>query len=195
VESPATGDSSTDPFGFTGFSMKLLARICQPRQVHATELFVNFMCDSILKHARDDSQQAKVTRIDLERWREFRDGTLARHLQAENWPDLFITQLERHISLKRTHILPPEIKRQNETTIYFLIYGTRHWKGVKAMKVAMWKSDRSAAKKLGQASEPLRQQLLEYLATKPPRIEFAIEDLEEYLRSTAHTVRKLSKAY
>jgi len=124
---------------------------------------------------------------DLEPWREFRDGTLARHLQAENWPDLFITQLERHISLKRTHILPPEIKRQNETTIYFLIYGTRHWKGVKAMKVAMWKSDRSAAKKLGQASEPLRQQLLEYLATKPPRIEFAIEDLEEYV--PLHTMR------
>jgi len=52
---------------------------------------------------------------------------------------------------------------------------------MKAMKDAMRKADPCAAKKLVQPSEPLRQQLLEYFGIKPPRTEFVIEDLEEYV--------------
>jgi three-Cys-motif partner protein len=173
-----------DPFGFTGFPLDLLGRLCRPSKVHRIELFLNFMIDYITRSAPSVPQQTNMTKLfgtDSAQWREFRDGTFAKDPTAVRLLDLYVKQLQSHAQFEATHVLSLEMKRENHSTIYYLIYATRHSKGVKCMKDAIWKVDPEAAKQLLTPSETLETVLVQYFREKPPRTRFKIEEIEEYV--------------
>lgn len=174
-----------DPFGFTGFSMDLLAQICRKRDGHTVELFLNFMSDYVLRsvseqcQGRNLSQEQHMTKlfgVDIEEWRTYR----AKNEQnAEELIALFTNQLQKHAQFK--HILSLAMRRQDKSTIYYLVYATRHLRGVEAMKNAMWKCDPDAAEALCARAEPLEAQLLRYFQTKLPVESFGIGEIEEFI--------------
>lgn len=171
-----------DPFGFTGFSMELLANICKKRDGHCVELFLNFMSDFILRSATSPSQElnmAKLFGLSVVQWRSFRDETVKRNPSAQNLLDLFKTQWRKHADFD--HILSLEMKRENDTTIYYLIYATQHPKGLECMKYSMWKVDPTAARNMLPNSDPLDKVLLDYFEQKLPGAEFPIEQVIEYV--------------
>jgi len=177
-----------DPFGFTGFSMALLSQICQPRDGHTVELFINFMSYYILRSITEQSQGRNFTQekhmtklfgIDIEEWRTFRDKKLADKRREEDLLEFFTNQLQNHADFK--HILSLKMKRQDQSPIYYLIHATRHIKGVESMKDAMWKWDPDAAEDLCSRSESLEALLLQYFQKKPAGEPFKIDDIEEFI--------------
>lgn len=186
-----------DPFGFTGFSMELLANICKVRPGHKVELFLNFMSDFILRNATSPAQEsnmAKLFGLSIEQWRLFRDETAKGDPSAQDLLDLFTTQWRSHAEFK--HILSLEMKRENDTTIYYLIYATQHSKGLECMKESMWKVDPIATRNMLPNSDLLETLLLDYFKRKSPGAEFPIEQVIEYVLTEtvfprSHTKRAL----
>ena len=173
-----------DPFGFTGFPMESLARLCQPRKGHKVELFLNFMIESISHSAPSLIHQRNMTKLfgmTPTQWGEFRDETFAKDPNAEHLLNLYVNQLQSHAQFEATHVLSLEMKRENNSTIYYLIYATRHWKGVKCMKDAVWKVHPEAAKMLSTNSETLETALVQYFRAKERGTQFKIEDIKEYV--------------
>ena len=173
-----------DPFGFTGFPMDLLARLCRPREGHRIELFLNFMIDSIARSAANLPQRtnmAKLFGMNAAQWREFQDEWFAKGSKMEHLLELYVKQLQSHAQFEATHTLSIEMKRENQSTIYYLIYATRHWKGVKCMKDAMRRVDPGGAKQLLTLSETLETVLVQYFGEEELGTKFKIEDIEEYV--------------
>ena len=178
-----------DPFGFTGFSIDLLSQICRKRDGHTVELFLNFMSDYILRSVCEQSQgrnlsqeqhMTKLFGVNIKEWRKYRDGS---EQNSEELITLFTNQLQNHAQFN--HILSLAMKRQDKSTIYYLVYATRHIKGIEAMKNAMWKWDSDAAEALCSKAEPIEAQLLRYLQTKLQGELFSISEIEEFI--LAHT--------
>ena len=170
-----------DPFEFKGFSMTLLSQICGEREGHTVELFLNFMSDYILRFTIEQSQgqnlyqeryMAKLFGVTPDEWRKFRDNS---NVQAEGLVELFTDQLRKHVVFK--YILSLEMKREDMSPIYYLVYATRHIKGLEKMKEAMWKCDQNLKAK----SEPPEALLLEYFQNNPGVESFKIEDINMFV--------------
>jgi three-Cys-motif partner protein len=173
-----------DPFGFTGFPMESLARLCQPRKGHKVELFLNFMIESISLSAPSPFQQTNMTELfgmSSTQWCKFRDETFAKDPNAEYLLDLYVRQLRSHAQFEATHVLSLEMKRENQSTIYYLIYATRHWKGVKCMKDALWKVDPKAVEQLLTPDKTLETVLVKYFEEQQLGTQFKLENIEEFV--------------
>lgn len=171
-----------DPFGFTGYTMELLKQICRPRHGHVVELFLNFMGSFILSSAIKDSQISNMSRLfgmDAEEWIRYRDGEFRENPTSENLVDLFRLRLKERVGFN--YILSLEMRRQNETTIYFLIYATRHWRGVDCMKNAMWKHDPEASERLCSRSDSLDLILMDHFKTKRPDAPLSVEEVKKHV--------------
>ena len=123
-----------DPFGFTGFSMKLLSRILRHEKC---EVLITFMA-GFIKRFLDELREPALDRLfTTDEWRSIRniDGPKERPLL-----ELFEKQLKEYCGV--TYIRSFEMIGSNNQIIYYMIFGTKHWLGLKVMKEAMWRVDR-----------------------------------------------------
>lgn len=123
-----------DPFGFTGFSMNLLRRLLRYEKC---EVLVTFMA-GFVKRFMDELREPALDKLfGMKEWREVREKTGPKeHYLLQ----LYEKQLKEMRGVKYTRSF--EMIGKYNQIIYYLIFGTEHWKGLEVMKEAMWKVDR-----------------------------------------------------
>lgn len=181
-----------DPFGYSGLPMELLSDLLSHDH---TEIFVNFMVNHVNRFITRDGQEKPMRElfgIDVrDILADFREGGN----RIEHLRQVYESQLRERVGFK--YVRSFAMVNDTGNVGYYLIHGTRHIKGVEAMKRAMWKvdpgngnrfSDRLAGEQVlfnpKPDLEPLRRALIkEYRGNG----EIRIEDIEIFtLTSTPY---------
>jgi three-Cys-motif partner protein len=126
-----------DPFGYSGLPMALLAELlAYPR----TELFVTFMVGYVQRFIARDGQQRVMRElfgIDvdevLETWDPANVG------RVEHFRAVYERQLKEVVGFD--YVGSFGMVNETGNVEYYLLHGTRHPKGVRKMKAAMWSVD------------------------------------------------------
>lgn len=127
-----------DPLGFTGIPFKLIKRIMEnPR----CEVLITFMYEEINRFIKDQKLWPHLEEtFGTDRWKivipEKEPGRRAELLWS-----VYKEQLEREAGIKYVQSFKM-INKANKTD-YFLFFGTNNITGLKKMKEAMWKIDKS----------------------------------------------------
>lgn len=125
-----------DPFGFSGLPMKLIARMMN---YDKCEVLITFM-EGFVNRFTDEKRESVLNELyacqDWKRIREMKDPTERETFLLE----LYEKQL-RNVAGARCVASFGIIGHHNQP-IYYLVFGTKHWKGLQVMKEAMFRVDR-----------------------------------------------------
>jgi len=125
-----------DPFGFSGLPMNLIRRLMS---YDKCEVLITFMLGFIKRFADELRQSALNEFFGTNEWRNVR--TIADPRKAEMFlQNLYERQLREVCGAK--HVRSFGMIGEQNQLIYYLVYGTKHWKGLEVMKDAMWRVDR-----------------------------------------------------
>lgn len=174
-----------DPFGYSGLPMDLLADLLSyPR----TEVFVNFMVGHVQRFIERDGQEAAMRSLFGMDVRDILSGHTLESDRVEHLRTVYGRQLQDRIGFE--HVQSFAMINSTGNIGYYLFHGTRHRKGVKLMKDAMWRvdpggdytfSDRLAGQDVLFTPEPdlrpLRRELLSHYAGKR---NVSVDDIEWY---------------
>ncbi len=145
-----------DPFGFSGMPMDLIARILRYKscEVLATfmEGFVNRFASELTPEILDDLFGDSAWRPGLEIQNPVE--------RREFWLGLYQTKM-RDIGGAR-HVLRFEMVNRFNQTEYYLIFGTNHWRGVEAMKEAMFKVAKAGDYQFSDRTDPAQRTLIDF---------------------------------
>ena len=123
-----------DPFGPTGFPMSLLRGLAQQP---STETLINFQYQSLNQwFLKDPSKHTRLTELyGDERWRQALN--IPNPQQKENY-----LRESYEVALKelRWKVRSFQMVNKHNQTQYYLFYTTSNWRGMLAMKRAMWKA-------------------------------------------------------
>lgn len=126
-----------DPFGYSGLPMELIGELlAYPK----TELFVNFMVGHVHRFIERDGQERAMRSLfgmDVEDILEDWDpDDLGR---VDHLRDVYERQLKQVVGFD--HVQSFGMVNNTGNMGYYLMHGTSHRNGVKAMKAAMWSLD------------------------------------------------------
>jgi three-Cys-motif partner protein len=123
-----------DPFGFTGFSMDLLSKLLSHDKC---EVLITFMAGFVRRFLDELREPALDILYGTKEWRKIREipDNKAKYLL-----ELYEKQLKELCGVEFTRSF--EMIGSNGQIIYYMIFGTKHWRGLKVMKEAMWSVDR-----------------------------------------------------
>jgi len=144
-----------DPFGIKGFPMSLVTRILNcPR----CEVLITFMEGFITRFTDDLRADVLDELFGTPNWRGV--NTVKTPEERKNFLlELYQSQLRQ---LCGCHVRSFEMKDKNNRTIYYLVYATKHEKGMEAMKIAMWRVDTTGEYKFSDRTNPRQRLLLDY---------------------------------
>jgi len=123
-----------DPFGFTGFSMDLMKKLFSHDKC---EVLITFMAGFVRRFLDEIREPALDTLYGTPVWRKIREIKENREKQLL---ELYEKQLKEQCGVEYTRSF--EMIGLNGQIIYYMIFGTKHWLGLKVMKEAMWSVDR-----------------------------------------------------
>jgi three-Cys-motif partner protein len=125
-----------DPFGFSGLPMNLIGRMLS---YDKCEVLITFMA-GFVKRFTDELRESTLDELfGTDGWRKIR--TLDRPRERLRFLlNLYERQLEQAGGAK--HVRSFGMIGDQNQLLYYLVYGTKHWKGLEVMKEAMWKVDR-----------------------------------------------------
>lgn len=145
-----------DPFGFSGFPMKLIGRMMDYKKC---EVLITFMA-SFINRFTDELRESVLTELfATEEWKKVRnipDPEQRRRFLL----DLYETQLIQVGGAK--YVRSFEMVNKYNQPIYYLIYGTKHPLGLKVMKNAMWKVDYRGTYKFSDLTDVNQKYLIDY---------------------------------
>jgi three-Cys-motif partner protein len=125
-----------DPFGYSGLPLDLLAELlAYPK----TELFVNFMVGHVQRFIGRAGQEDAIRSLFGMTPAEVLADLEAGDDRLEHLREVYGRQLKERIGFEYVNSFAMKNKTGNVS--YILYHGTRHPKGVKLMKAAMWKVD------------------------------------------------------
>ena len=188
-----------DPFGVKGIP---LAQVCRLLHFPKCELLVNLAAQSIRRfRERPEFEQHVDALFDSEDWREVDTGTAEG--DAEEFARLFERQLSGRCGFN--HILSFRMLNIGNQTSYFLVFGTKHRKGLEVMKDAMWKVDPSGGfefsaleARSGQmvlfGKEPDLSSLADAISQEFAGRRVAIRDVEDFVCTTPFRITGHMKA-
>jgi three-Cys-motif partner protein len=148
-----------DPFGFSGFPMKLIGRLMS---YDKCEVLITFMA-GFVKRFLDELRAPVLNDLfatgEWEKARSMHEDQRLRFLL-----NLYETQLKDvgGASYVRSFGM---IGPQNQL-IYYLVFGTKHWKGLEVMKEAMFKVDRRGTYTFSDLTDVNQTYLIDY-TTEP----------------------------
>lgn len=145
-----------DPFGFSGFPMKLIGRMMSYKKC---EVLITFM-EGFVNRFTDEMREPALNELyATDEWKKIRE--IADPSQRERFLlDLYERQLKDVGSAKYVRSFGM-ISRHNQP-LYYLVFGTKHWKGLEVMKYAMFKVDRTGEYKFSDLTDPNQTYLLDY---------------------------------
>lgn len=145
-----------DPFGFSGLPMKLIARLLNCRKC---EVFITFMA-GFVKRFLDELREPVLTELfGTEEWKKARD--ISDSTEKETFLlSLYERQLQKLGGAPFVRSFGM-IGEQNQI-IYYLVFATKHPKGLEVMKDAMWKVDRTGKYKFSDITGFQQSLLIDY---------------------------------
>jgi len=145
-----------DPFGFSGFPMKLISRIMSYAKC---EVLITFM-ERDLNRFPDEMRETAINELygnaEWQKVRQIRDPEKRRRFLL----DLYETQLKNVASAK--YVRSFEMIGANNQPIYYMVFGTKHWKGLKVMKEAMWNVDRRGTYSFSDLTDVNQKYMIDY---------------------------------
>lgn len=127
-----------DPFGFTGIPFSLIERIMQNERC---EVLINFMYEEINRFIDDKKLwPSLIETFGTDKWKEMISEKDPRK-RVELLHAIYKEQLEKEAGIKFVHSFKM-VNKVNKTD-YFLFFGTNNIAGLKKMKEAMWRVDKS----------------------------------------------------
>jgi three-Cys-motif partner protein len=164
-----------DPFGFSGLPMKLIGRMMRCEKC---EVLVTFMAGFIRRFLDDWREPALNELYGTEYWKK------ARQIQDSDerlrfLVNLYEKQLQQVGGAK--YVRSFGMVGKQDQIIYYLVFGTKHWKGIEVMKDAMWKVDRTGLYRFSDLTNPNQVYLIDY-ETKPHWIPSAADMVHQKFR-------------
>lgn len=127
-----------DPFGFTGIPFNLIKRIVENKKC---EVLINFMYEEINRFIKDQKLWVRLEEtFGTDRWKNVINEKDPRR-RDEQLRNIYKEQLEQVAGIKYVQYF--KMLNQRNRTDYFLFFGTNDLLGLKKMKEAMWKVDKS----------------------------------------------------
>ncbi|MEW6044204.1 MAG: three-Cys-motif partner protein TcmP [Thermoproteota archaeon] len=145
-----------DPFGFSGLPMNLIKRMLDYKKC---EVLVTFMAGFVLRFHDELRENALNELYATEEWKkvnEYKTPDEKRKFLLE----LYVKQLKNIGGAK--FIRTFEMISSDNNTIYHLVYGTKHWKGLEVIKRAMLKVGHGGTYKFSDRTDPNQTFLLDY---------------------------------
>jgi three-Cys-motif partner protein len=125
-----------DPFGYSGLPMDVLADLLAYPH---TELFVNFMVGHVQRFITRDGQEHAMRDLFGIDVRSVLKGYTGDADRIEHLKEVYVRQMHNRIGFD--YVQSFAMVNRTGNIGYYLFHGTRHEKGVKLMKHAMWKVD------------------------------------------------------
>ena len=178
-----------DPFGWSGVPMRTIRSLLAARKC---EILFNFMYESVNRFVADTRPGIRHSFTELfgsEENAHHRAAGLRGDARKRFLHDLYLRQLRETCDFRFVRSFEMVNQRRNRTA-YYLMYGSRHHRGLQVMKDAMWALDPIAgARFTGFAGDqqmlfqpqpnfsPLRSAILAQFAGQTVRV----EKIEEYV--------------
>jgi len=145
-----------DPFGFSGFPMELIGRMMS---YDKCEVLITFMA-GFVKRFLDESREPVLNALfATQEWKKARNISDP-DKRLRFLLDLYERQL-RNVGgaeyVRSFGMIGP-----HNQLIYYLVYGTKHWKGLKVMKEAMWKVDRRGSYTFSDLTDVNQTYIIDY---------------------------------
>jgi len=145
-----------DPFGFSGLPMKLIGRMMKYKKC---EVLITFMVGFIKRFLDEKRESALNDLFETNEWKKAHDIVdPARRLRY--LIDLYEKQLKCVGGAE--YVRSFGMTNKQNQIIYYLVFGTRHPKGLEVMKEAMWKADRIGSYGFSDLSDPKQIYIIDY---------------------------------
>ena len=173
-----------DPFGWSGVPFELVRRILS---YPSCEVLITFMYEEINRFLGHPDQVSNFKSFfGSDEWEEIKQETDPRRRNRE-LHDHYLRQLRNCANTR--YVRSFEMRNDRDVTDYFLFYATNNLLGLKKMKEAMWKVDRSGEFKFSDATDP-RQMVL--FGTEP-RLDVLRDQIIERFRGRETTVGEVEE--
>lgn len=145
-----------DPFGFSGFPMKLIGRMMSYEKCEVLITFMEGFVNRFTDEMREPALNELYATVEWKKIREIVDPSQRQRFLL----DLYERQLRNVGGAKYVRSFGM-INRYSQP-LYYLVFGTKHWKGLEVMKYAMFKVDRTGAYKFSDLTDPNQTYLVDY---------------------------------
>jgi three-Cys-motif partner protein len=144
-----------DPFGFTGIPFALIKRIMGNEKC---EVLITFMFEEINRFIRDDKLwDSLIGTFGTDKWKQVISEQDPKR-RTELLHTIYREQLETDAGIKFVRSFKM-VNKVNKTD-YFLFFGTNNITGLKKMKEAMWRVDKSGSFQFSDATHNPNQPVL-----------------------------------
>lgn len=138
-----------DPFGWSGVPFDLVRRIMS---YPSCEVLVTFMYEEINRFIGHPDQEKNFDSFfGTREWRRITPVSDPRERNRQ-LHDLYVSQLQGSAGAK--YVRSFEMRNDRDVTDYYLFYASSSFLGLKKMKEAMWKVDRSGGFRFSDATNP-----------------------------------------
>ena len=145
-----------DPFGYSKFPMRVITNLLSRDKC---EVLITFMIRDINRFTDPLHAESLDEFYGNNNWRNVNLITEPEK-RKKFLLDEYVNQLKIQGSAK--YVKTFEMKDKRNQTIYYLIFATKHIKGLKVMKDAMFKVDRSGSHLFSDLSDPTQTFIMDY---------------------------------
>lgn len=173
-----------DPFGYTGFPMRLVHKILMNRYC---EVLITFMVRDLDRfcEVQEESVRELYGNDDWTHCRSIEEFTTRRQC--------LIREYGKQLRVGgANYVLPFEMADENGTTIYYLIYATKHLKGMQVMKDAMVSVDKSMNYRFADLVPQEQRRLMEF-GLEDTWIDLAAQEVWQHFSGSTVTVQKVGE--
>lgn len=143
-----------DPFGFSGFPLRVLERLLS---YDKSETLITFMVGFVKRFASE--QPETVTELfGTDEWKRISDSADSTN-RERLWIDLYESQLR---AAGAKYVRSFQMIGERNQTIYYLVYASKDPKGMAVMKDAMWKVDRRGTFRFSDITDPGQSYMIDY---------------------------------
>ena len=168
-----------DPFGFSDFPMSLIARLLNCKRC---EVFITFMAGFVRRFLDEMREPVLNELYGTDEWKKARDIT-----DSDERLKFLLSLYERQLRNlgNASYVRSFGMIGEHDQIIYYLVYATKHLKGLEVMKDAMWKVDRTGSYKFSDITGFNQSFLIDY-ANEPTWVPNAANAI--YLKFKGKTV-------
>ncbi len=143
-----------DPFGFSGFPLSIVARLLSNR---ACEVLVTFMEGFVVRFLDELRADALTELFGTDEWAHARGLPT-----AEERRNFLLALYERQLQAVcgARFVRSFEMVGKGGNVLYYLVFATKHLKGLEVMKNAMWKADPAGQFQFSDRTDPAQTTLL-----------------------------------
>jgi len=145
-----------DPFGFSGFPMELIGRMMS---YDKCEVLITFMAGFVNRFLDELREPVLNPLFETQEWKKV-CNILDTRERLRFLLDLYERQLKNVGGAK--YVRSFEMVGPYNQIIYYLVYGTKHPKGLEVMKGAMWKVDRRGTYRFSDLTDVNQTYLIDY---------------------------------